>query len=235
MRALPGVGLNRTLFMHPDQYPGFGMIDVAGYGWDIVNCNGSYGGNGCPGGGTASGINGYTNLATGFSIKTPIRRTVHRDRRPKTQTAHAAMNVGIGDGSVRSYRGSMSVTTWVQAGTPNDGASLGGIGTSSSFEERSERMQGRSEAFQADFQRQKADLRDLRHFFRPLLSLARGKSPLMSFGVDFMCQMVRFGGVSYTLAGWVFLGMSFCLGAGCGGGRPAVQLVPVEGQNRPQQ
>jgi hypothetical protein len=43
-----------------------------------------------------------------------------------TQTGHAgAMSVGMGDGSVRSVSPSVSVQTWVNACTPNDGNPLG--------------------------------------------------------------------------------------------------------------
>jgi len=42
-----------------------------------------------------------------------------------TQTAHQTMMVGLGDGSVRAISGAMSLTTWVNACTPNDGALLG--------------------------------------------------------------------------------------------------------------
>ena len=42
-----------------------------------------------------------------------------------TQTAHQAMMVGLGDGSVRSVSGSISVITWVNACTPCDGNVLG--------------------------------------------------------------------------------------------------------------
>jgi prepilin-type N-terminal cleavage/methylation domain-containing protein len=42
-----------------------------------------------------------------------------------TQSVHAAMQVALGDGSVRACAGSMSKTTWVEACTPNDGQPLG--------------------------------------------------------------------------------------------------------------
>jgi prepilin-type N-terminal cleavage/methylation domain-containing protein len=42
-----------------------------------------------------------------------------------TQTAHTAMVVGLGDGSVRSVSPSISLTTWVQACMPADGSPLG--------------------------------------------------------------------------------------------------------------
>ncbi len=42
-----------------------------------------------------------------------------------TQSVHPAMQVALGDGSVRSCAGTMSKTTWIQACTPNDGAPLG--------------------------------------------------------------------------------------------------------------
>jgi prepilin-type N-terminal cleavage/methylation domain-containing protein len=43
-----------------------------------------------------------------------------------TQSAHAGvMEVGVGDGSVRSLSSSIYVTTWVNACVPNDGAVLG--------------------------------------------------------------------------------------------------------------
>jgi prepilin-type N-terminal cleavage/methylation domain-containing protein len=118
-------GLNRTLFMHPDQYSGFGMIDVAGFGWDVVNCNGPYGGSGCPGAGTASGANGYTNIATGFSIAPPFSGP-YSVTAPKTQSPHSSMTVGMGDATVRGCSSSVSTATWVQACTPNDGAVLNG-------------------------------------------------------------------------------------------------------------
>jgi len=41
------------------------------------------------------------------------------------QTPHAAMNVALGDGSVRSLNGSMSATTFWQAVTPRGGEALG--------------------------------------------------------------------------------------------------------------
>jgi hypothetical protein len=41
------------------------------------------------------------------------------------QTAHAAINVAMGDGSVRSVGPSVSPTTWYQACTPNGGETLG--------------------------------------------------------------------------------------------------------------
>ncbi len=41
-----------------------------------------------------------------------------------TQTTHQAMQVGLGDGSVRSVSSSVSNTTWVHACTPNDGTPL---------------------------------------------------------------------------------------------------------------
>jgi prepilin-type N-terminal cleavage/methylation domain-containing protein len=42
-----------------------------------------------------------------------------------TQSVHPAMQVALGDGSVRSCAGTMSKATWVKACTPNDGAPLG--------------------------------------------------------------------------------------------------------------
>jgi len=43
-----------------------------------------------------------------------------------TQGGHSgSMNVGLGDGSVRNVSASMSVTTWTNACTPNDGQPLG--------------------------------------------------------------------------------------------------------------
>jgi prepilin-type N-terminal cleavage/methylation domain-containing protein len=42
-----------------------------------------------------------------------------------TQSVHPAMQVALGDGSVRSCAGSMSKATWVAACTPNDGAPFG--------------------------------------------------------------------------------------------------------------
>jgi len=42
-----------------------------------------------------------------------------------TQSVHPAMQVALGDGSVRSCAGSMSKNTWIQACTPNDGQPLG--------------------------------------------------------------------------------------------------------------
>ena len=42
-----------------------------------------------------------------------------------TQTAHQAMLVGLGDGSVRSVSGTITVNTWVRACLPRDGNSLG--------------------------------------------------------------------------------------------------------------
>jgi prepilin-type N-terminal cleavage/methylation domain-containing protein len=43
-----------------------------------------------------------------------------------TQTAHdGAMQVGIGDGSVRSVSKSMSISTWINANTPTSGAVFG--------------------------------------------------------------------------------------------------------------
>ena len=42
-----------------------------------------------------------------------------------TQTGHAAMVVGVGDGSVRAISTSISLTTWVQACMPADGNVLG--------------------------------------------------------------------------------------------------------------
>jgi len=42
-----------------------------------------------------------------------------------TQTPHRAMLVGLGDGSVRSVSGSVSVATWRSALLPNDGRVLG--------------------------------------------------------------------------------------------------------------
>jgi prepilin-type N-terminal cleavage/methylation domain-containing protein len=42
-----------------------------------------------------------------------------------TQSAHPAMQVALGDGSVRACSAGTSKTTWVQACTPDDGAALG--------------------------------------------------------------------------------------------------------------
>jgi prepilin-type N-terminal cleavage/methylation domain-containing protein len=42
-----------------------------------------------------------------------------------TQTSHTAMQVGMGDGSVRSVSKSVSLTTWTSACVPNDGKPLG--------------------------------------------------------------------------------------------------------------
>jgi prepilin-type N-terminal cleavage/methylation domain-containing protein len=42
-----------------------------------------------------------------------------------TQSVHAAMQVALGDGSVRGCAGSMSKATWIAACTPNDGQPLG--------------------------------------------------------------------------------------------------------------
>jgi hypothetical protein len=42
-----------------------------------------------------------------------------------TQGAHSAMQVGLGDGSVRGVSPAMSVTTWANACTPNDSNPLG--------------------------------------------------------------------------------------------------------------
>jgi hypothetical protein len=42
-----------------------------------------------------------------------------------TQGGHSAMQVGLGDGSVRGVSNGVSVTTWVFACTPNDGNPLG--------------------------------------------------------------------------------------------------------------
>ncbi|HEX4609353.1 MAG TPA: DUF1559 domain-containing protein [Urbifossiella sp.] len=42
-----------------------------------------------------------------------------------TQTGHAAMVIGLGDGSVRSVSPSISLATWVRACMPADGAVLG--------------------------------------------------------------------------------------------------------------
>jgi prepilin-type N-terminal cleavage/methylation domain-containing protein len=42
-----------------------------------------------------------------------------------TQSVHSAMNVALGDGSVRSVSGGMSATTRIRACTPNDGQVLG--------------------------------------------------------------------------------------------------------------
>ena len=42
-----------------------------------------------------------------------------------TQTAHQAMQVGLGDGSVRSIAETVSLATWYHACTPNDGNPLG--------------------------------------------------------------------------------------------------------------
>jgi prepilin-type N-terminal cleavage/methylation domain-containing protein len=42
-----------------------------------------------------------------------------------TQSVHPAMQVALGDGSVRACSGTMSKATWIQACTPNDGAPLG--------------------------------------------------------------------------------------------------------------
>ena len=42
-----------------------------------------------------------------------------------TQGAHSAMQVGLGDGSVRGVSPGMSVTTWANACNPTDGAVLG--------------------------------------------------------------------------------------------------------------
>jgi hypothetical protein len=42
-----------------------------------------------------------------------------------TQSAHAAMQVALGDGSVRSCAGDMSRNTWVRACTPDDGREPG--------------------------------------------------------------------------------------------------------------
>jgi len=41
------------------------------------------------------------------------------------QSVHAAMQVALGDGSIRSCSSGISATTWKQACTPNDGAPLG--------------------------------------------------------------------------------------------------------------
>jgi hypothetical protein len=41
------------------------------------------------------------------------------------QSVHPAMQVALGDGSVRGCAGGMSRDTWVRACTPNDGAPLG--------------------------------------------------------------------------------------------------------------
>jgi prepilin-type N-terminal cleavage/methylation domain-containing protein len=42
-----------------------------------------------------------------------------------TQSVHAAMQVALGDGSVRACAGNMSKATWIAACTPNDGQPLG--------------------------------------------------------------------------------------------------------------
>jgi hypothetical protein len=42
-----------------------------------------------------------------------------------TQGGHSAMQVGMGDGSVRGVSSGISVTTWTRACTPNDGNPLG--------------------------------------------------------------------------------------------------------------
>jgi prepilin-type N-terminal cleavage/methylation domain-containing protein len=42
-----------------------------------------------------------------------------------TQSVHAAMQVALGDGSVRACSGTMSKDTWIKACTPNDGQPLG--------------------------------------------------------------------------------------------------------------
>jgi len=42
-----------------------------------------------------------------------------------TQGAHSAMQVGMGDGSVRGVSSGVSVVTWTNACTPNDGTPLG--------------------------------------------------------------------------------------------------------------
>jgi len=42
-----------------------------------------------------------------------------------TQGGHNAMQIGLGDGSVRGVTSGMSVTTWTNACTPSDGAPLG--------------------------------------------------------------------------------------------------------------
>ena len=42
-----------------------------------------------------------------------------------TQSVHAVMQVALGDGSVRSCAGNMSVATWTAACNPHDGAALG--------------------------------------------------------------------------------------------------------------
>ena len=42
-----------------------------------------------------------------------------------TNTPHAAMNVLLGDGSVRAVNGGISKTTWLTACVPNSGKVLG--------------------------------------------------------------------------------------------------------------
>jgi prepilin-type N-terminal cleavage/methylation domain-containing protein len=59
--------------------------------------------------------------------KTPFQVNVRADTCDifVTQSVHAAMQVGLGDGSVRSCTDSISRSTWIQACTPNDGVNLG--------------------------------------------------------------------------------------------------------------
>jgi prepilin-type N-terminal cleavage/methylation domain-containing protein len=123
--------------------PGSGSEQQAvGYGWltaykEGLGPNGGYFQGGCPG---ADYDNSYTIAKTGPNtyimqvqpnMNPPLGATTTTADDPNgcdslvTQTAHAAMNVGMGDGSVRSVAPSVSPKTWRIVG--NDPAYQGQV------------------------------------------------------------------------------------------------------------
>jgi prepilin-type N-terminal cleavage/methylation domain-containing protein len=95
-------------------YPNHGDASLwAAFGWRSAKVSGS---------GTIKDLRSdFSNNAVPFQVAvTPETCDIFI-----TQSVHAAMQVALGDGSVRSCAGGMSKTTWVAACTPNDGAPLG--------------------------------------------------------------------------------------------------------------
>jgi prepilin-type N-terminal cleavage/methylation domain-containing protein len=94
-----------------DSFPGDTMSAVFGGG---ISVNGSFG-----------SLNWGGSWLTGLNSKFLVQPKLDQCNWQVASTPHAAMNVALADGSVRSLAPTMSALTWYQACTPNGGEILG--------------------------------------------------------------------------------------------------------------
>ena len=139
----PTGGLNMTWTYLPPAYGGTNFAPGtsgtgngwAGFGWHTAGvysaalATDSFGG---VSGSNYIGTDWYRTLPTDFTgtvngelIPFQVQPTQATCSQLVTQTAHATMVAGLGDGSVRNVSPGISTTTWIHACTPNDGTPLG--------------------------------------------------------------------------------------------------------------